>query len=540
MDSSVERRWNWSLSAWGALAVAVVAGVIGYFYWPPFDLDFWIELGFLIAGLVMFFILAAMALFKSARRWRRWFAVVPGVIGVTLLGATLFAAVRLYQIGASIETFQTRDNRGSSQAQANHLAFVRLSAKSTATTYPIVYLAGGPGGSGIVSMLGRRWPVFMAMREFGEVIALEQRGTMPWNLPWLMCPNTVDVPMDRPYEPKDAAGLFGPYVRDCIAYFTADGIDIHSFNTVESAEDLEDLRVHLGAEKLTLWGTSYGTHLALAYLKLHPDRVHRVMMHGVEGPDHTIKLPSVTDGMLREIARLAAADASLGMPDMIADLQQILGQLELKPVEVTVVHDGEPTKVVLGKFDIQTQVAQSLTAPWWSMKLPATVAEMKRGDFSRYAHEAIRTGKGIRLSLMALEMDCASGASAERQSRIAQELESSILGNAINDPFPQICEFVNAPDLGATFRAPTSSDVPTLFISGTLDGRTPVSNTEEVRPFFPNSEHIVIDGAGHGDDLFVGSPQILEGMQQFMRGQPVTALTPTIPRTLERIPDAKR
>jgi pimeloyl-ACP methyl ester carboxylesterase len=533
MQSSIERRWNWALSAWICLAVALGSVVIAYFNWPPFDRDFWIELGLFIGGFALFFLCIAMALFKSGRRWKRWCACAAGLLGVALLLATLLAAVRLQQIGASIETFQTRDNRGASHAQSNHLAFVRLSAKSTTKAPPIVYLAGGPGGSGILTLLGRRQPVFMAMREFGEVIALDQRGTMPWNLPWLMCPNTVDVPVDRPYEPKSAAVILGPYVRACVAHYTDQGVDLKNFNTVESAEDLEDLRVHLGAEKLTLWGTSYGTHLALAYLELHPDRVHRVILHGVEGPDHTVKLPSVTDAMLTQIARLAAADASLGMPDMISDLRGIMSQLERKPVEVNLIHDGKARKIVLGKYDIQIQVAQSLTSPWWSMKLPATIAEMKRGDYSRYAHAAIDMGTGVRLSLMSLQMDCASGASAQRQTRIAAEMDGSILGNAINDPFPQICEFVDAPDLGAGFRSLAPSDVPILFISGTLDGRTPVSNTEEIRPYFSNNQHIVIAGAGHGDDLFVGTGKILQGMREFMRGQPVSELALDIPRKFE-------
>jgi pimeloyl-ACP methyl ester carboxylesterase len=205
-------------------------------------------------------------------------------------------------------------------------------------------------------------------------------------------------------------------------------------------------------------------------------------------------------------------------------------------VEVNLEHEGKTTRVVLGKYDVQVQVAQALSAPWWSMRLPATLAEMKRGDFSRYAREAVSSSTGIRLSLMALQMDCASGISAQRRARIETELETSILGNAINEPFPQICEFVTAPDLGEGFRSLASTDVPTLFISGTLDGRTPVSNAEEVRAFFSQNQHIVIEGAGHGDDLFVGSAQILQGMQEFMRGQPVSALHPGIPREFEKIP----
>jgi hypothetical protein len=60
------------------------------------------------------------------------------------------------------------------------------------------------------------------------------------------------------------------------------------------------------------------------------------------------------------------------------------------------------------------------------------------------------------------------------------------------------------------------SDVPTLFISGTLDGRTPPENAEEVRRGFPHSYQVLIEGAGHGNDLFVSSPDIQKVMVEFM------------------------
>jgi pimeloyl-ACP methyl ester carboxylesterase len=65
--------------------------------------------------------------------------------------------------------------------------------------------------------------------------------------------------------------------------------------------------------------------------------------------------------------------------------------------------------------------------------------------------------------------------------------------------------------------------VPVLFISGTLDARTPISNAEEYRKGFPNSTHIIIENAVHSDPLFLSSPKIKEGMLEFLKGQPVSA-----------------
>jgi pimeloyl-ACP methyl ester carboxylesterase len=43
-------------------------------------------------------------------------------------------------------------------------------------------------------------------------------------------------------------------------------------------DDIEELRVHLGLEKLTLYGNSHGACVALAYAGAHPDRVGRLVL----------------------------------------------------------------------------------------------------------------------------------------------------------------------------------------------------------------------------------------------------------------------
>ena len=37
----------------------------------------------------------------------------------------------------------------------------------------------------------------------------------------------------------------------------------------------------------------------------------------------------------------------------------------------------------------------------------------------------------------------------------------------------------------------------------------------------PNAEHLVIEGAGHSDPLFLSTPKILEAMKAFLRGEPL-------------------
>jgi pimeloyl-ACP methyl ester carboxylesterase len=63
--------------------------------------------------------------------------------------------------------------------------------------------------------------------------------------------------------------------------------------------------------------------------------------------------------------------------------------------------------------------------------------------------------------------------------------------------------------------------VPVLFISGTLDVKTPPANAEDILPGFPNGRHLLIDGGSHDDDLFLASPRIADAMVDFLKGGPV-------------------
>jgi hypothetical protein len=61
------------------------------------------------------------------------------------------------------------------------------------------------------------------------------------------------------------------------------------------------------------------------------------------------------------------------------------------------------------------------------------------------------------------------------------------------------------------------SEVPALFIVGTLDGRTPPGNAAAVARGFAHSVQIVVEGAGHGNDLLLSSPGIRDAITAFLR-----------------------
>lgn len=427
---------------------------------------------------------------------------------------------------AEFGTLLVPEKRSDPQSNLIELGFVRFKSTAKNPGPPIVYLAGGPGGTGTGAASGSRFPLFMALREIGDVIAFDQRGT-GHSKPNLSCADRLSVPLD--VEPSKAAAVKAVQESSgrC-AWFWRElqRVDLSGYNTNESADDLEDLRKALGVKKISLWAISYGTHLALTTIRRHPQSIHRAMLAGTEGPDHTYKLPSNVQKHLEDVAAAVKADPELSkeIPDLLALMKSVFDRLEREPVKVEITDPRTKQKVVVtvNKFVMQYIAANNIGTNVLA-SYPALFYRASQGDFTNPAQVWLnisRDGIGNAMSFM---MDCASGMTGSRREQIQREAKGTLLEDISNFPFPEACEAWKAPDLGDEFRAPVRSNVPMLFISGTLDGRTPVSNGEEYRVGFPNSTHMIIENAVHSDPLFLSSPKIKDGMLEFLKGQPVTA-----------------
>ena len=128
-------------------------------------------------------------------------------------------------------------------------------------------------------------------------------------------------------------------------------------------------------------------------------------------------------------------------------------------------------------------------------------------------------------TVMTYMTDLASGVSDERMRAIRAQVPGALLGNAINYPFddPEFQAAWGAPDLGPGFRAPIRSNVPALFLSGTLDGRTSLSDAEEIRRGFARGVRVDVNNASH--NLYAASPALLDIMVRFARGETVRDVT---------------
>jgi pimeloyl-ACP methyl ester carboxylesterase len=423
--------------------------------------------------------------------------------------------------------FSVPESRRLPERRQLELHYIRFPSTSKNPGSPIVYLAGGPGGSGTRTASDDRFSLFMKLREVADVIAFDQRGTVNTS-PRPMCKGEWNYPLDKPLDSTTLRAAMQPYLTACAAALR-DSFDLDAFNTRESADDLEALRVSLGAEKINLWGISYGTHLGLAYIRRYPDRVERAVLAGTEGPDDTYKLPHRIDQVLGRLdsAIKADPDARKVIPDLRASIRSTVKKLEAHPTVRVVDRRNVSRDVTLGPLDLLLPLFYSLNEKEGMERLPTRLVPTFSGDYTEIARFAVGYRLGQVELPMALSMDCASGASAARLEEINAQAAAALLGDVANLDIRARCASWPVTDLGDDYRSPLQSNVPVLFISGTFDARTPPVNALEAARRFTNASHFLIEGGGHDDDLLIATPRIGEAIARFLRdgGVPVKGVT---------------
>jgi pimeloyl-ACP methyl ester carboxylesterase len=361
---------------------------------------------------------------------------------------------------------------------------------------------------------------------------LDQRG-VGRSKPNLSRLSSEALPLDVFADNDVALRAFRERTVAAVNYFRSQGVDIQAYNTIESANDVDDVRKALGAEKLNLVGFSYGTHLGLACIRYHGANLNRVVLIGTEGPDHTNKLPSTSDTSLRRLAKVAAAAPELEgkVPDLVGMLREVLTRLEKEPVTVQVTDQRtkKPVDLKIGKSGLQFLIMRDLGDSNDLPIFPAWFYTMHQGDYSilsRFAEKRYNQfGAGI--SLMTVVMDASSGTTKARMAKIEEEAKTAMLGHMVNFPFPGIDEAVGSPDLGDKFRSAIHTSVPTLFFSGTLDNNTPPFQADEVRKTFRNSTHLIVENAGH-ESMLVDT-RVQQAMVEYLRGGDVSKTKIALP-----------
>ena len=435
--------------------------------------------------------------------------------------------ILLFTTGLNSETAQAKDDfkvsighlsvplfHDLSESESIQIVYAKIESSKTVGKTPIFYLSGGPGNGAVrianrFKKSGILPPMVKVALNSGPLYFIDQRGSGN-SEPDLRC-NASKV------LGEFTGGGYLDYLRQtkkiaeyCKTKFYDFTRTMKALTSVESAHDLDLLRREINADSIILFGESYGTHLSFSYMRYFGQRVEKAVLSLIEGPDHTFKLPSQFDKAILQIDKYRNKKHQSLVYPLIIDMISSFG--EDKKISFDVYNPGidQTEKATLSLFEFR------LYLRFLSKKShqPLLYKVLYEKDYLTIKQWVVSWfGRG-RLNGMFFAMDCASNASKGRLQKIEYQNKNSLLAEAINFPFPEVCQYLGLDPLPSEFRSPLKSDVPSMFFSGALDYKTPVSNAQEVAENFSNA--ILVDDPD-GFHSYCNNTECLDQLRSFLK-----------------------
>ena len=148
---------------------------------------------------------------------------------------------------------------------------------------------GGPGASGADAALGLALRLPLEVLQRFDLVGFDPRG-VGLSTPVECIPDELkeDIVAGEPRptsdEQLDEAIALAQEVADACSE-EYDAAPLGTFNTVDTARDMDQLRQAVGDEQLNYLGYSYGTTLGSTYAELYPDKVRAMVLDAAVDPD---------------------------------------------------------------------------------------------------------------------------------------------------------------------------------------------------------------------------------------------------------------
>ncbi len=408
----------------------------------------------------------------------------------------------------------------------------------------MVALAGGPGQSALpfAAFTAKTMAAALSSR---DLLVFDQRGT--GNSDPLSCPALEGgsfASVGRIYQ--RCAEQIGPARR--------------AFTTQETVGDIEALRRAAGYQKLVLYGTSYGTKVALEYAERYPEHVEALLLDSVvpsTGPE-PLGIPTL-QAISPVIEQLCSQLLCAGITrNPLGDLSALTARLRRHSIAGSV-YDGIGRRHTtrLDEFGLLGILKDGDLNPALRALVPASVHSALRGDTDPLLRlqalaeglipnvpsaqrlpapthlggdevdEALFAATTCEEAPFPWQRAAAPGTRDAEALAFVRAQPASVFApfdaaTALGASVVQLCD--RWPDASAAPPAPAAlPNVPTLILSGEQDLRTPTSEARAVAAQIPDAQLLTVPFTGHsvvGSDL---TDCTTKALAAFFGGLPVSA-----------------
>lgn len=358
---------------------------------------------------------------------------------------------------------------------------------------PVVFLHGGPGGVA----LEEHWAWLSDLDDWEDhpilatrdLVLVDQRGT-GHSRPALACGDDEDT-------------------SDCHDRLVAEGIALAAYSTPQNAADIAELREALGYDEWNLLGSSYGTRLAAAVVRDHPEGVRSIILDGVYPLDVVPAYhgyPANTVAAFTEVFDLCAEQPAC--TDAYGDLAALFEEAVNRTDETRGVEGYELIDAVFGAlYSIEVLV----DVPW-AIALAADgeveeALELLDADGGGFASRRRDPVPGADATGKFHAVECREEHAFTDEQVVLAELDR-LASQGVFDLFLASLEadVLDAYDLCQDWDVgqadpdellPLDSTVPALVFSGRFDPITPPTWGRQVADRLPNATFVLLPSVSH-------------------------------------------
>jgi pimeloyl-ACP methyl ester carboxylesterase len=342
------------------------------------------------------------------------------------------------------------------------------------------------------------------LREHRDLVFADQRGTGGSHA--LTC---------RFYgPPDDVPSYFDAFlpidkVRICRSSL-AQGADLTQYTTAASVEDLDAIRAALGFATINIVGGSYGTRLAMEYVRSHEDNVRSVVLESPVTPANHVPerfglfAARALDGLLDEC--LATSDCASAFPRIREETKAVFERLRESTVTATASHPtrNRSAQVTLTRDHVGEAIRYLLYSSGGASRVPLYLHRAFLGDYSPIADFLIRWRADGTFDGLYLSITCAEDVPFVASDAAGRD-EPTFLGSYRVRQQRAACEAWPRGQAPRESREPVTASVPVLITSGVLDPVTPPANGDEIAKTLARSVHVLIPSGGHSSSGLTGT-----------------------------------
>lgn len=395
--------------------------------------------------------------------------------------------------GVRCTTVSVPENRttGKGRMIALRVVVVPARAKDPAAD-PVFFLAGGPGQAATDFLRDpgiTRDP--LGLRR--DLVFLDQRGTGSSN------PLLCDF-----YPATDyAEGRFADFmpldrVRECRATLETNA-DLAQYTTAASGADLDDVRKALGYERINLSGTSYGTRLAMEYVRTHPGAVRTVILNGPVPP--SVRMPEgfgraaqqALDGLLEECAATPAC--ATAFPRIRNEAREVFARLARGPIETTLA--GQETAVTMTRDNVAESIRYMTYTSRHSSRLPLMLHRAYAGDFTGLANFLRQYRRDGTFDALYLSITCTEDVPFISKDAAADDQDTYLGSYRIRQQQAACAEWPRGA-VPAWHGQPVRASAPVLITTGLLDPATPPAGGDLIAKTLAMRLHLKVPSGAHG------------------------------------------